>query len=96
MLSESWSPAPGPCGMPFFVEPAADELAGAGAELEDCVVGLAAGVDELEALDPHAATPNAARTKRLAAKRRIVLDMVVVIFAPSWFDRKLPIPMRRR
>jgi hypothetical protein len=86
--------------MPFFVEPAVDVLAGGvGEGLDDCVVGVAAGVAELDELEPHAATPRAARAKSPAAQRRIVLDVLLVIFAPSVSDRKPdnhPIPMRRR
>lgn len=86
MLSESPSPAPGPCGMPFLVEPAdVEELAGGVAAVEDCVDGLAAGVDdvdELDALEPHAASPSAASTSRPAASRRADLGIEVVMVTP--------------
>jgi hypothetical protein len=71
--------------MPFFVEP--DELvAGADAGVEACVVGLAAGLVVFEEFEPHAATPSAASARRPAATRRIVLDMLVVMFAPWCFS----------
>jgi hypothetical protein len=82
--------------MPFLVEPAGEVVVdGAGAVVDgagaglDCVVGLAAGVEELDEVEPHAARPSAASARTPAAKRRIVLDMVVVMFAPSCPDRNL-------
>jgi hypothetical protein len=89
-LSASWSPALGPCGIPFFVVGAGAAfvvvdgaaVVVAGAAGADVVVGAAAGVDELDAVEPHAATPSAARTSRPAARRRADLGMVLVMFAP--------------
>jgi hypothetical protein len=46
--------------------------------LEDCTGGFAADVDELEELEPHAATPSAANSSRTAAKRRG--DLFIVAF----------------
>jgi len=72
-------------GAAGVVAGAAGVVAGAaGAEL---VVGAAAGVDELDAADPQAATPNAARAKRPAARRRTDLGMLLVMFAPSYSGR---------
>jgi hypothetical protein len=66
--------------MPF--EGAVEADGGADDELEDCVVGEAAGVDELAALEPQAASPRAAKARRPAARRRTELDMVRVTVAP--------------
>jgi hypothetical protein len=97
LLSESWSPAPAPCGIPFFVAGAAafgvvlgaafgvvGGAAGvvAGAAAAELVAGATALVDELDAAEPHAATPNAASANRPAARRRTDLGMVVIMFAP--------------
>jgi hypothetical protein len=67
-LSGSLSPT-FPCGIPLELEPDA---------VED-VAGAAAGVDELEELDPQAATPRAAPTSRIAVNRRVNLEVIVVI-----------------
>ena len=70
--------------MPLELEPAdVDEefvVAAAPDGLEDCADGFGADVDELEELEPHAATPNAANSSRTAAKRRG--DRFIVAFMP--------------
>ena len=68
--------------MPLELEPAdVDEefvVAAAPGGLEDCAGGFAADVDELEELEPHAATPSAANSSRTVAKRRG--DLFIVAF----------------
>jgi hypothetical protein len=90
-LSLSASPAFGPCGIPFELDPDEldDELEPPPDELEVCAGGLLECVDELELeeLEPHAATPKATSTSRAAATRRVVLVIVAFIIAPlcqSW------------
>src|SRR5579884_1064931 len=91
-LSESASPAFGPCGMPFELEPEDDVddwlevVAGvedaAGAELD--VV-----LDELPEFDPQAATPNAASTSRIAVQCRgdRVLIACIMCSCIGWLKR---------
>jgi hypothetical protein len=75
-LSESASPAFGPCGMPFeldaFVDGVVDDEVAAGAgEVAAGFDGDAARVDdELAALEPQAAAASAARTSRTAVRPR--------------------------
>jgi hypothetical protein len=64
------------------LEGAAEDDDGADDELEDCVVGEGAGVDELAALEPQAASPRAAKARRPAAKRRTDVGMMRVTVAP--------------
>jgi hypothetical protein len=60
--------------MPLELEPADVDgefvVAAAPDGLEDCADGFGADVDELEALEPHAATPSTANSSRTVAKRR--------------------------
>jgi hypothetical protein len=68
--------------MPLELEPVEVDgefvVAAAPDGLEDCADGFAADVDELEELEPHAATPSAANSSRTAAKRRG--DLFIVAF----------------
>jgi hypothetical protein len=80
LLSLSASPAFGPWGMPFELDP--DEAPPD--ELDVCVAGLEDWVDELplDEFDPQAATPRATSTNRAAARRRVDLVIVGFIVAP--------------
>ena len=98
-LSLSSSPAPGPCGIPLELEAAEDDpeegefvvvAAPEPDEADECVVGAELEGDELEALDPQAATPRATRTSSTALRRRVDLLIVVFIFAPSVGRRENP------
>jgi hypothetical protein len=68
--------------MPLGLEPADVDgefvVVAAPDRLEDGAGGFAADVDELEELEPHAATPSAAISSRTAAKRRG--DLFIVAF----------------
>ena len=75
LLSASWSPAPGPCGMPLAVDVVPDGagvVAGAlvPVAVAEFALEVAAGFDEFEPFDPHAARPSATRVSRPAARRR--------------------------
>jgi hypothetical protein len=68
-------------------EPLLDELVGAAAaadELDDCVVAGAAEVlDELEELEPQAATAMATSTSARGASRRTLVYVFEFMNAPS-------------
>jgi hypothetical protein len=57
--------------------------------LEDCAGGLAADVDELEELEPHAATPSTAIRSRTIAKPRGDLFIVAFIGCSSVRCRRI-------
>jgi hypothetical protein len=67
-LSLSASPALGPWGIPF--ELVEDVWAAAPPDVVVWLAGVVAELDELEELEPHAATPNAASNSSTAANRR--------------------------
>src|SRR5438067_13382018 len=74
-LSASASPALGPCGIPFLVEPevelAPDEDVVAAAPPEDVEAGAEDELVELEEFEPQAATAMATSTSARGASRRI-------------------------
>jgi hypothetical protein len=92
-LSASLSPAPGPCGMPFLVElvpellPDEEVVVGGAAALDDVDALDDAGAlddDELEELEPQAATARATRTSARGASLRIdvrVFEFMLCSFA---------------
>ena len=86
MLSASASPAFGPWGMPFELDPDEVELVAEAPPdvlLELCVDGLEDCVDALEfEFEPHAASPKAASASTTAARRRVDLLFVVFIITP--------------
>jgi hypothetical protein len=79
--------------MPLELEPADVDgefvVAVAPDGLEDWADGFAADVDELEELEPHAATPSAANSSTTAAKRRGDLLMIEFMACSSVRYRRI-------
>ena len=90
-MSLSASPALAPCGIPPLDDAEPEEAAVSAVPpvaLWDCAAGLAADVDELEAVDPHAATPSATSTNRAAANLRAGLLVFAVISCSLFAGQK--------
>jgi hypothetical protein len=82
------SPAFGPCGMPFLVEPELEEPPPE--ELEPELVDVAAGGEELELEEPEdellpqpaAAIPSSARARTASRRGALKIDLIDVL--SSW------------